>query len=59
MQMVCYPCVLGKVYLKLGHGGRYEKPLNSPEEIADWFRNKVPKDVEDGLEELLKSRFPG
>lgn len=51
--------VLGKVYLKLGHGGYLEKPLNSPEEIANWYLGSVPNDWENELTELLKLRFPG
>jgi sarcosine oxidase/L-pipecolate oxidase len=47
----------GKVFLKLGHGHQFNRELNSPAEIAQWYQSTVPQEVEDGLKNIFEKVF--
>jgi glycine/D-amino acid oxidase-like deaminating enzyme len=48
----------GKWYLKLGHGSQFERILNTPQEIFDWYTKPVPDDFKKGLRDVLRANFP-
>lgn len=51
----------GKWYLKLGHGDYFEHPIESLDELEDWYSNHPEGDQEGvlELERYLKKILPG